>query len=64
MVFTLAHLLAGMMDAGQVVEFLWILSHVDIIGNKVTDGVAKLARGLDIAYSSASPILISLILSD
>ena len=44
--FKIAHVLIGALIRGRVVEFLWIPSHVDIIGNEVANGVAKFARDL------------------
>ena len=41
LVFKIAHHLAGMMDEGRVVEFLWIPSHMGIIGNEVIDCFRK-----------------------
>ena len=46
LVFKIAHLVAGLLDLGRVVRFVWVPGHVRIVGNEVADKVARADGGL------------------
>ena len=46
LVYKVAHVLEGLRDLGNLVEFMWVPGHVGIVGNEVADWVAGAATEL------------------
>ena len=55
LVFKIAHLVAGLLDLGRAVRFVWVPGHVGIIENEVADGVARAAGGLPYCIQYSLP---------